>query len=459
MGGDGMTLATGGVAQDIDIGLTRYRIHTFTADDTFTVTESGPIEYLIVGGGGSGSQTLSNTGYAVGGGGAGGLISNLGTPTHISPGAYSVVVGVGGAGAPASVAGSGNKGGNSNFNGLTAIGGGFGGHYYQGAGNGGSGGGGGSYSANTSGGTGVAGQGFAGGAGKTSAFTPGGGGGGAGSVGGAGNSVSNYVGGNGGTGLLNTITGANVYYAGGGGGGSGFPSSSFGGQGGAGGGGIGVSYATSGYNIALSAGTNGLGGGSGAVNWNGSVGAVGPKGGDGVVVIRYVLLVNEELSADSVATSNPLIDAALMSQKHVLSAEILSSQVPVIANSVIAQNHGFTVTNVISNPVVVDAPLFTPATMPTEIRATFYDAAGVEYADGTVVYVYNSDGTFYEATTIGSITGYNFGVYPLAASGQVVVRFNEGDTQTKFMVVGPSVDEDGLVTNLLTAVQLIAGHG
>lgn len=79
------------------------------------------IEYLIVGGGGSGGFRASLT---AGGGGAGGLLT--GTDTAVVQ-AYPVVVGLGGA--SQTLTSDGINGGDSSFNALTAIGGGGGGGF------------------------------------------------------------------------------------------------------------------------------------------------------------------------------------------------------------------------------------------------------------------------------------------------------------------------------------------
>ena len=70
----GMVIATGGTVTDITIGGISYRVHTFTAtgNHTFTVTNGGEVEYLIVGGGGGASGHNSS-----GGGGAGGFRTNV----------------------------------------------------------------------------------------------------------------------------------------------------------------------------------------------------------------------------------------------------------------------------------------------------------------------------------------------------------------------------------------------
>ena len=65
-----------------------YKIHKFTADGTFTVNFSVPIDVLIIGGGGSGASLF-------GGGGAGAL--RWLTNQHIVSGTSAVTIGAGGA--------------------------------------------------------------------------------------------------------------------------------------------------------------------------------------------------------------------------------------------------------------------------------------------------------------------------------------------------------------------------
>ena len=140
----GALQASGGTVTNVG----GYRIHTFTGDGTFTVTnasDNAQVEYLIVaGGGGGGAQNA-------GGGGGGGLVYGS---VVVSAQAYPIVVG-GGAGAgprnPHSnpLSGirysrypQGIRGNNSSAFGYTAIGGGNGaGDDYYGC-DGGSGGGG-----------------------------------------------------------------------------------------------------------------------------------------------------------------------------------------------------------------------------------------------------------------------------------------------------------------------------
>ena len=172
------------------------------------------VNYLIVGGGGSGVYTGSGAGA---GGGAGGLLT--GTQTLTTGTTYPVVVGSGGFNA--SPLGGEKSGNNSTALGLTAIGGGSGGRSCSNnAGAGGSGGGGGGGCSKPGGlatgspGVGVAGtQGYPGGTGTAIGGVPApaasraGGGGGAG---GAGTTTS------GGAGYTWPFTG-DIYAAGGGG--------------------------------------------------------------------------------------------------------------------------------------------------------------------------------------------------------------------------------------------------
>ncbi|MDA0322863.1 MAG: hypothetical protein O2923_09130 [Verrucomicrobia bacterium] len=258
-----------------------YGVHIFTntvGTNYFTTTKDFKVEYLVIGGGGAG-----NSGKG-GGGGAGGyrcsvvgeLSGSNSTAEAVYPVsanvAYPVVVGAGGLPfaynvAPAQV----NKGGDSWFTNIVAIGGGVG--KERGSpepeplADGGSGGGGG-YT-RTIGGSGVAGQGYPGGNKANSGEVGGGGGGGAGSPG-INQGVASY-GGDGGTGLVSSITGVAVGRAGGG-------------QGaitGGGGSSIGASQCGGG----TQASPNGVGstGGGGASKDGGPAGS----GGSGVVILRY----------------------------------------------------------------------------------------------------------------------------------------------------------------------------
>lgn len=100
-----------------------YKYHSFTSSGTFTVTAapSGKyVDFIIIAGGGGGA-------YQLGGGGGGVIVKSN---QSITNGSYAVTVGAGG------IYGSsqGTNGGNSVFNGLTALGGGGGGGLSGGSG-------------------------------------------------------------------------------------------------------------------------------------------------------------------------------------------------------------------------------------------------------------------------------------------------------------------------------------
>ena len=246
---------------------------TFTKNGTLTVTGSGIIDVLLVGGGG-GSGSFYGI-YGCGGGGGGGFV--YATNLVVMPGSYEIKVGAGGVGGGDNTGEMGEPGGDSSAFGITAFGGGYGSRRTSGNGNrpggdGASGGGGVcTYSDVIAGGTAIEGQGHPGGA-AYSAFAPGGGGG-AGENGGVNQYRTNHLaddrgGGAGGAGKECSITGTAVVY---GGGGAGYCPPESGktvknGAGGAGGGATG----------ALGKGTDGLGGG----------GSGGGAGGSGVVIVR-----------------------------------------------------------------------------------------------------------------------------------------------------------------------------
>jgi len=278
------TVAQGGQAQRKVIGGKTYMVHTYTLDseNDFVVTpemEGVPIEYLIVAGGGSGASNKTGNKVGVGGGGAGGVLTNLGgAPLYLPAGTYQVLVGEGGTASYNE--GNGFNGANSSINGagLVAIGGGGGGRMDIAGNLGGSGGGGGFRSGAGSPGAGTAGQGNGGGRGfrgcSGDQCSAGGGGGG---WGGAGESASKNTGGNGGAGRVSNIDGTNrtVAAGGGGGGNSGRP----------GGSGIGGEGGRQGANGANGAANTGSGGGGAGGGSNKSL--VGGFGGSGIVIIRY----------------------------------------------------------------------------------------------------------------------------------------------------------------------------
>lgn len=269
LGATGGTITTSGI----------YTIHTFTASSTFSTNNDCLVSVLVIGGGGGGGQAGS-------GGGAGGYQYNA----SLSIPAQSFTVGVGPGGAAGVAAGPAGKGSNSFFYTITAEGGGNGvGQNYGISGGSGGSGGGSAIRNNTglAGGTGT--QGYNGGAGYNCGGTcwagNSGGGGGAGQAGSAGGtSYTNCSlgSGKGGNGLANDISGASVIYASGGGGGE-----------------ISGLYGTSAGDCssydgnapkdgAGHAGTDGRGGGGGGGSFIGTTSLNGGKGGNGVVIIRYV---------------------------------------------------------------------------------------------------------------------------------------------------------------------------
>jgi len=272
------TLATGG---NLVTHAGQYRVHKFTSNGTFTVSNPGLVEYLVVGGGGGGGGNYG------GGGGAGGFQTGF---LNIPKDSYSITIGEGGDGgiaiAPTS-GDNGDAGANSVFHTITALGGGYGGALDadSGAGGPGASGGGSRYGSASGSATPFHSevQGFAGGTGSTSASNYGSGGGGGASAVGTGGSGS--AGGVGGAGTTSTISGAAVTYAGGGGGGVYHGGTA--GAGGSGGGGAAGTPVDSGTTGSTgTAGTVNTGGGGGGGS-AGSNGGVGGAGGSGVVYIRY----------------------------------------------------------------------------------------------------------------------------------------------------------------------------
>jgi hypothetical protein len=214
------------------------------------------VEYLVVGGGGSGG-TNGVPRYETAGGGAGGLLT--GSISILEE--NTVIVGDGGNGTLV----SGSNGNNSVFGNIIAFGGGAGGSAVNGvlvAGSGGSGGG--SITSAGPSGSGIPGQ------GNNGALSNFSGGGGAGTIGifnngGSGSFVSAFA----------TIGGSPAgWFAGGGGG--------YIGRGGIGGGASGSS------NLTVYTGSINTGGGGGGFNAGSFTPSAGGKGGSGIVSIRYV---------------------------------------------------------------------------------------------------------------------------------------------------------------------------
>jgi len=269
-----------------------YKIHTFTGDGCFVVSNvgfGGDVDYLVVAGGGGGGTGLYTPGSSGAGGGAGGYRESSGAASGCytaSPlGACVSALPVSATTYPVTVGGGGSASGDGNpsiFSTITSTGGGAGSDLNPcgSAGTGGSGGGGAGAGGNTPGAAGNTPpvsppQGNAGADGMGTPEYYGGGGGGASAAG-------TTPGGAGGAGSSNSITGSSVNYSGGGGGGVQSPNPPA--PGGVGGGGAG-GVATVG-----TAGTANTGGGGGGGGYPGSSpvpSRAGGAGGKGIVIIRY----------------------------------------------------------------------------------------------------------------------------------------------------------------------------
>jgi len=278
--GSGVMSATGGDSTDTDGD---YKAASFISDGTFTPSDTGYVEYLVIGGGGGGGSSGNGTSA---GGGAGGYRTGYLAVTGLTE--YSITVGDGG--------GAGASGDDSIFSTITSNGGGGGGSRSNTEGSrlgktGGSAGG----SAISDGAplgvtplvagneggftpvegySGGASADFQGGSNATAALGAGGGGG----ANASGSAGSGQSGGAGGAGRASSITGSSVTRAGGGGGAAGQNGTL--GSGGSGGGGNGGKEATDA--VAGTANTGSGGGGCPRTNSSG-FGA----GGSGIVIIRY----------------------------------------------------------------------------------------------------------------------------------------------------------------------------
>lgn len=297
-GGIPVAQATGATCSPNAVINGAYTVVSFQGAGTCTwVPPLGVVsaDVLVVGGGGGGGggpqwfNGLSSA-SAGGGGGGGRVVSE--TSLSVS-GNVSITVGAGGAGGSGSTDGwsyghgisAGAPGGDSSFGAVSALGGGRGdiGDFaseFRASGDGGNSGrqvnG---VSSSTSGGT--------------NRYDGAGGGAGAGANGSDGTDLPS-LGGNGGAGGAGTsssITGSAVVYGGGGGGAgawngqTGGAAAGTGGLGGSGGGGNGSQLTGS----ISTAGTDGLGGGGGGGGMtDGSRSAFGARGGNGVVIVRYL---------------------------------------------------------------------------------------------------------------------------------------------------------------------------
>lgn len=266
-----MTEATGGIISYAN----GKKIHTFTESGTFSVTEAGNVESLVVAGGGAGGGDYGATGTAFGGGGGGGVIYT--SALTVGLGNVAVTIGEGGlsvlssGGTATDAQNSSITDGNVNFTTQTAIGGGT---FAQNGGSGGGGSGGGF----GTGGTGTVGQGNDGGD-VTNFFTGSAGGGGAGGAGSNAPAADFTDGaGSGGDGLLSSISGTALRYGAGGGGGAWVDNAGSGGAGGGGNGGANNSGAQGGS--FYGAGGGGQGGSIDAFRTGGA-------GHKGVVIFSY----------------------------------------------------------------------------------------------------------------------------------------------------------------------------
>ena len=288
---------------------TDYKVAKFVGPGTFCVSAGagtlGKADYLVLAGGGSGGWQ-----YHGAGGGAGGYRESKcttvsgcwtaspiasATSLSITPGAYPITVGAGGAESTCGVCGGQNNGVPSIFSTITSTGGGGGGSQAGSPtpisyGKPGGSGGGGAHGPPTGPYTPYIGIGNTppvspsqGSSGGPYSGPPGeAGGGGGSSTGGCGTGGTPSAGGPGGAGVTSDITGTPTA-RGGGGGGAGYYSP--GGSGGTGGGGTGTTGATS--NGTAGTAQLGGGGGGGERSPTGHPSCSGWAGGSGIVVIRY----------------------------------------------------------------------------------------------------------------------------------------------------------------------------
>ena len=266
--------ASGGTITTETIDGTSFIIHTFTSSGTFTVSEGGLVDVLILGGGASGGAMQSAFGRFGGGGGAGYLQRQYNV--EVSSQNYTIIIGAGG---PHAQVYNSTNGDQSEALGFISLGGSRPGAYYNGSdGNRDAPGAGGVRVGSTSGSGTAANPGF-GFNGGNSATGAGGGGGG---MGGAGGNASNYRGGKGGNGITISDFKSSSFTVAGGGGGCGGTSAGSGGSGGGGAGG-GSGTSADGKKATVNTGSGG-GAGNGNVTGRGKCGG----GGSGLVKIRYL---------------------------------------------------------------------------------------------------------------------------------------------------------------------------
>lgn len=300
---EGFSASGGNIADGVSPG-NGYTYHVFTSSGTFTVNSGEKnVEYLVIGGGGSGGDI---SGAGMGGGGAGGLRTGT-VPNVNSP--QTVTIGTGGDFPN-------GQGTHSVFGPIRSEGGGMGGNGASSNDgyNGGSGGGGTNNS--TTGGTANTVAGVGNNNPSTPAFSPQGnnggggsgptsneGGGGGGGAGGVGQDGADENGGDGGNGApypayaaplpafapmpspWKTAVGPTGLYAGGGGGGGLRNPSGAGAPGPGGGGSGGASNPSLGNAVSATPGIDFTGGGGGGSAYHPNPDS--GNGGDGIVVVRY----------------------------------------------------------------------------------------------------------------------------------------------------------------------------
>jgi len=106
---------------------------------------------------------------------------------------------------------------------------------------------------------------------------------------------------------------------------------------------------------------------------------------------------------------------------------------------------------------MIEDLMMAPAGPPTEIREVLNDSAGVPYVNGVPYHCYDSTGVLSYSGVVGTVTGANTTHASIVtpAAGEVVITFSNADVAQRYIVVDPSVDLDGLVTNLITPTQLV----
>ena len=302
------------VAGDMIFNTTTSKVEYYDGSAWASGIAAIQVQYVIVGGGGSGAGVWGSANIAASGAGAGGYVSSVigensggGLSSHqilyLAPSTnYPVSVGAGGSGNSSQNQHSGYEGNASYFNNIVANGGGAAQSYVQNHAKGrsikgGSGAGRGTYinhaGISTEGGDGLTGQGYDGGSVQqvyNGAANATGGGGGASAAGANG---SSNTGGDGGAGVATSISGSSVTYAGGGGG-SGYSGN---GSGGAGGGADGAGSAN-GNN-----GTANTGGGAGGMYNTNTSNKYGGNGGSGIVILRYPNTYTISQSGLTISTS------------------------------------------------------------------------------------------------------------------------------------------------------------